>query len=117
MGMNATTAPVINLKTEDFRTIVIDDGSPILLDFWAPWCGPCRMMKPHLEETARQLAGSVRVAQVNVDEEPAIAEAFGIRSIPTLVLMKSGQVVNAVQGVVPASSLVPHIEKVLGMAQ
>lgn len=114
--MNPTTAPVIELKTEDFRTTVIDDGTPILLDFWAPWCGPCRMMKPHLEDTARQLAGSVRVAQVNVDEEPAIAEAFGIQSIPTLVLLRGGQVVNAVQGVVPASALVPHIEKLLSNA-
>lgn len=112
--MNTTPVSVIDLKADDFRATVIDDGTPILLDFWAPWCGPCRMMKPHLEETARQLAGSVRVAQVNVDEEPAIANAFGIQSIPTLVLMQNGSVVNAVQGVVPASNLVPHIKKVLG---
>lgn len=107
--MNHGTSHVIELKTEDFKAEVIENGNPILLDFWAPWCGPCRMMKPHLEEAARQLDGVARVAQINVDEEQALAEAFGIQSIPTLVLMHNGQVVDAMRGVVHADALVARI--------
>jgi thioredoxin len=107
--MNHGISHVIELKTEAFKAEVIDNGSPILLDFWAPWCGPCRMMKPHLEEAALQLDGVARVAQINVDEEQALAEAFGIKSIPTLVLMQNGQVIDAMRGVVPSDELVARI--------
>lgn len=111
--MNASNTAVIELKTDAFKAEVIDDGSPILIDFWAPWCGPCRMMKPHLDETAKQLAGVVRVSQVNVDEEPMLADAFGIQSIPTLVLMQGGKVVDAMRGVVPSGALVARIKEKL----
>jgi thioredoxin len=109
--MNAANPSVIELKTDAFKAEVIDNGTPILIDFWAPWCGPCRIMKPHLEETAKQLAGVVRVSQVNVDEEPKLADAFGIQSIPTLVLMQDGKVIDAMQGVVPSGALVARIRE------
>lgn len=110
-GMNPSTSPVFELKTDAFKEQVIDNGTPILIDFWAPWCGPCRMMKPQLDEAARQLAGVARISQVNVDEEPMLADAFGIQSIPTLVLMQDGKVIDAVQGVVPADALVARIKE------
>src|SRR5690242_7763587 len=106
----AQTNAIIDLTLETFRSAAIDNPEPILIDFWAPWCGPCRMMKPILDETAVALAGVARVAKVNIDEEPAIADAFGIQSIPTLVLIKEGKLLDAVAGVMPASALVSRVK-------
>lgn len=115
--MTPSTSPVFELKTDAFKEQVIDNGTPILIDFWAPWCGPCRMMKRHLDEASKQLAGVARIAQVNVDEEPMLADAFGIQSIPTLVLLQDGKVIDAVRGVVPADALVARIrERVLDVS-
>lgn len=100
---------VLELTTSAFKGEVIDNPKPILIDFWAPWCGPCRAMKPVLAEASQSLAGKVRVASVNVDQERAIAEAFGIRSIPTCVLMQNGKVLDAFVGVVPAKDLVADV--------
>lgn len=112
MCMNETHAPasIIHLTEGAFKKAVVEDPTPILIDFWAPWCGPCRMMNPILEEVAKSLAGKVRIAKVNVDEETGIANAFGIRSIPTLFLVREGKVVDVIQGVMPADNLVKHIE-------
>jgi len=101
---------VIEITSANFKTLV-DSGQPVLIDFWAPWCGPCRMMKPILAEAAKTLAGTVQVGQLNVDEEPAISDLFGVRSIPTSVLIKGGKVVEAIVGVVPAEQLVNRVKR------
>lgn len=100
---------VLTLTTEAFQASVLDDPTPILIDFWAPWCGPCRMMSPILHKAAESLDGVCRVAKVNVDEEGDLAQAFGIRSIPTLVLMQDGKPIDAVSGVLPEATLVARV--------
>ena len=100
---------VIDLKKDTFRQIVIQDSTPILIDFWAPWCGPCRTMGPILEAVENELRGEVRVAKVNVEKEREIASAFNIRSIPTCVLMQGPDVLKVLVGVQPLATLVKEI--------
>jgi thioredoxin len=114
MKQKAEAPSILELTTAAFQAEVLDNPTPILIDFWAPWCGPCRAMKPNLAEAAAALQGKVRVAQVNVDEQPEIAGAFGIRSIPTCVLMEAGKVIDAYLGVVPARELVSDVLGRLG---
>ncbi|MHB8637762.1 MAG: thioredoxin [Fimbriimonadaceae bacterium] len=109
MNKDLLRATVIDLTQESFKREVIDNPRPILIDFWAPWCGPCRTMKPILGEAAQALDGIARVAQINVDNEPRIAEAFGIRGIPTLVLVQEGKVLDSFTGVIPAKRLVEQV--------
>lgn len=78
----------------NFRKVVLNSDRPVLVDFWAPWCGPCRMIAPVLEDLAAQHAGRVRIVKLNVDENPATAQQYGVRSIPTLILFKDGQAVQ-----------------------
>lgn len=101
---------VIEVTAANFKSLT-ENSTPVLIDFWAPWCGPCRMMKPILAEAATQLRGQVQVGQLNVDEEPAISDLFGVRSIPTCVLIKGGKVVDAIVGVVAADQLVSRVRR------
>lgn len=96
-----------------FKSEVIDGDLPVLIDFWAPWCGPCRTMKPILEEAAVALNGKVRVFTLNVDEEPALAQAFHIQGIPTLVVMKGSLVLDSWSGVRPLNSLLSAVHLAL----
>jgi len=113
MNNETSVDSIFVLTTDSFRAKVQDDPTPILIAFWAPWCGPCRAMKPILSDVAKTLGEEVRVATVNVDEEPALAEMAGIRSIPTLVVVKNLKVIDAVSGVIPAPELVQRVRDAL----
>ena len=88
----------INVTSKNFESEVLNSDKPVLIDFWATWCGPCRMIAPHVAEVAEECADTLKVAKVNVDEEGQLASAFNIASIPTLVLVKDGKVVNQAIG-------------------
>ena len=94
----------ININKNNFQNEVIDSDKPVLLDFWAPWCGPCRMVVPIMEEIARERT-DIKVGKVNVDEQPELASRFGVMSIPTLVVMKNGKIVNQSMGARPKSAI------------
>ncbi|MBD2623201.1 thioredoxin [Microcystis flos-aquae FACHB-1344] len=94
---------------------VLDSADPVLVDFWAPWCGPCRMVAPVVEEIAEQFKGKVKVVKLNTDENPNIASQYGIRSIPTLMIFKGGQKVDMVVGAVPKTTLANTLNKHLGV--
>ena len=91
--------------TEGFDVDVLGASTPVLVDFWATWCGPCRQIAPLIDELAVKYAGSVVIGKVNVDEQPDLAQKYGINAIPTLLLFKGGEVVERFQGVPPRSKL------------
>ena len=88
----------IKITSENFEQEVLNSSVPVLLDFWATWCGPCQMIAPVIEEIASMSNGEFKVGKINVDEEPALSSAFGIASIPTLLVMKDKKVVNSAVG-------------------
>src|SRR5262249_37063741 len=90
--------------------------TPVLIDFWAPWCGPCRMVAPSVEEMATQYAGKLKVGKLNVDDHPSVAQSYGITGIPALLFFEGGQVVDTVVGAVPESNLQRHVAEVLSNA-
>lgn len=95
---------VTNINKNNFQNEVLDSEKPVLLDFWAPWCGPCRMVSPVVDEIAAE-RGDIKVGKVNVDEQPELAAQFGVMSIPTLVVIKGGRVVNQMVGARPKSQI------------
>ncbi len=101
---------VLHITEDNFDAMVIHAGKPVLLDFWAPWCGPCKMVGPVVEAIAEE-HDSIAVGKVNVDEEPALAARFGISSIPTLVVMEDGQARQTAVGYRPKAD----IERMLGL--
>jgi len=94
----------ININDSNFQNEVMNSDKPVLLDFWAPWCGPCRMVVPIVEEIARERS-DIRVGKINVDEQPELAARFGVMSIPTLVVMKNGKIVNQSMGAKPKNAI------------
>lgn len=88
----------ITLTAKNFETEVLNSDKPVLVDFWAVWCGPCQMVGPVVEEIAEEYANKIKVGKVNVDEEPELAAAFGIESIPTLMVFKNGKAINMAVG-------------------
>ena len=96
---------ITHITNQNFKEEVLQSGVPVLVDFWAPWCGPCRMLAPVLEELDGDLAGKVKVAKVNVDEEMELAAQFQVASIPTLILFQNGQALRRTVGVQPKANL------------
>jgi thioredoxin 1 len=104
-------ANVKELSDQDFEAEVLQATGPVLVDFWAPWCGPCRMIAPLVEELATENGGSLKVTKVNIDNSPQIAANYGISSIPTLMIFKNGEVADRFVGVQPKKRLQDAIEQ------
>ncbi|GMU41794.1 MAG: thioredoxin-1 [Chloroflexota bacterium] len=96
-----------------FEQDVLKNDTPVLVDFWAPWCGPCRMVAPVVEELSNDYDGKVKFVKLNTDENPRVAAAYQIRSIPTLLIFKGGQAVGQIVGFRPKSDLAKHLEAAL----
>lgn len=102
---------IINVTDGNFEAMILKSETPALVDFWASWCAPCRAIAPLVEEMAAQYAGRVRVAKMNVDENPSTPGKYGVRGIPTLILFKDGKVVDQLVGAVPKNQIKDFIEK------
>ncbi|MBI5206800.1 MAG: thioredoxin [Candidatus Firestonebacteria bacterium] len=102
---------MINVTDANFDEEVLKSSQLVLLDFWAPWCGPCKMMAPLLEEILGEYKGKIKIGKMNVDENSAIPARFRIRSIPTIIFFKNGQKVNEIVGSVPKSQLVNAVNE------
>ncbi len=103
----------ITLTDQNFDQEVLQSDQPVLVDFWAPWCGPCRMLAPVVEEIAKEYEGKIKVGKLNVDENQATAQKYGIMSIPTLVIFKGGKIVDQLIGAQSKEAITPHLDKVL----
>ena len=99
------SANVVEFTDTNFQSEVLQSADPVLVDFWAPWCGPCRMIAPMVEELASENAGSFKIGKINIDDNPSAAQRYGVSSIPTLLIFKDGQPVQSFVGVQPKNRL------------
>ena len=111
---NSTAAPIVNLNDSNFDKEITQNDQTVLVDFWAPWCGPCKMISPMLDEIATEKAGSVRVAKVNVDENQNLSVKYNVRAIPALLFFKNGQLRDQVIGMTSKKDLLGRIEALKG---
>jgi thioredoxin 1 len=102
---------LVHLTDDNFKKEVLESVLPVLVDFWAPWCGPCKMIGPLIEESAKEFVGKMKVAKVNVDESPQAATQYGVMSIPTLMFFKAGNVMDQVVGALNRSDLKKKIQE------
>ena len=100
---------VVEATDDDFQKEVLDSDIPVLVDFWAPWCGPCKMLAPTLEEISRENNGKIKIVKINIDENQEMAGKFGIRSIPTMMIFNKGELKNQIVGSLPKE----QIEKII----
>lgn len=100
----------LELTDSNFETEALQSDKPVMVDFWAEWCGPCRMVGPIVEEVAKEYSDKAVVGKLNVDNNPAVAQKYGIRSIPTILFFKNGEVVDRQVGAVPKTALVKKLE-------
>jgi thioredoxin 1 len=103
----------ITVSDADFQKTVLDEKKPVLVDFWAPWCGPCKMVGPVIEELAEEYKDKIVVAKVNVDDNPDSAGTYGVMSIPTIAFFKNGQIVKTLIGAQPKDSIKSAIQEIL----
>lgn len=102
---------ILNIKDADFEQVVLQSELPVLVDYWAEWCGPCKLIGPILEDIAAEYAGKIKIAKVNVDDNREIAQKYGIRGIPTLMLFKSGNVEATKTGALSKSQLAAFLDQ------
>lgn len=102
---------VIHLTKNNYSKEVLESEQPVLIDFWAPWCGPCRMLGPTVEELSHDLDGKVKIAKVNVDEEQELAQAFRVMSIPMLAVVRGGKLISSSVGLQPKTKIMKMLEK------
>jgi thioredoxin 1 len=109
----ANESSLVHVNDKDFTLEVLQSDLPVLVDFWATWCGPCKSIAPIIDELAKEYTGRVKMAKLNVDENPATPSQYGVRGIPTLILFKGGKILEQVVGALPKTRLVSIIEKAL----
>jgi thioredoxin 1 len=107
------TADVLTLEDATFEQEVLKSDTPVLVDFWATWCGPCKAIAPAVEEVAREYKGKLKVGKLDIDTHQQVPQKYGIRSIPTLLVFKGGRVVDTIVGAVPKSKLIDAVKKAL----
>ena len=100
-------------STDDFKSEVVESDAPVLVDFWAEWCGPCKVIAPVVEELANDYEGKIKFGKVNVDDHNMVASEYGVRSIPTLLIFKNGTVVNQIVGAVPKEKITAILDTVI----
>ncbi|MBQ7049915.1 MAG: thioredoxin [Firmicutes bacterium] len=104
---------VLKFTTADFQKAVLESDIPVLVDFYADWCGPCKMMSPVLDQLSNELEGQIKIGKVNVDDDPELAGQYKVMSIPNFVLIRNGQIVDQVIGAVPKAQMLAKIQAVL----
>ena len=107
------TDNVKEYSTNDFKSEVVESDTPVLVDFWAEWCGPCKVIAPVVEELAKDYEGKIKFGKVNVDDHNMVASEYGVRSIPTLLIFKNGAVVNQIVGAVPKDKITAILDTVI----
>ena len=100
-------------SSDDFKSEVVESDAPVLVDFWAEWCGPCKVIAPLVEELANDYEGKIKFGKVNVDDHNMVASEYGVRSIPTLLIFKNGAVVNQIVGAVPKEKITAILDTVI----
>ena len=110
----ADNAKYVTVTDSNFQEEVLNADQPVLVDFWATWCGPCRMIAPIIEELAEEYEGRAKIAKLDVDNNPQVAMQFGVRSIPTLLFFKDGEVADQLIGAVPKRALAERLQNLVG---